>query len=142
MHIYSERMLLVFYGHNSALDEWMRKPHQAPDISADELDVQTVEFVQHFEEMLHGRGDPITGPDQDHIEMTAAGLPASRHRIQAAGLRPTDPVFILMDDPVATLLGHLAQVIELGFRVLIERGQTHVQGRTLHKGCSQVFRYV
>jgi hypothetical protein len=47
-----------------------------------------------------------------------------------------------MDDPVATLLGHLAQIIELGFRVLIEGGHTHVQGRTLHKGCSQVFRYI
>jgi hypothetical protein len=32
------------------------------------------------------------------------------------------------------LLGHLTKVIELGFGVLIERGDTHVEGRTLHRG--------
>ena len=44
---------------------------------ADELDAEPVHFVQHFEEMLDGPGDAIACPDQNHIELSAAGIGSS-----------------------------------------------------------------
>src|SRR5665213_3364439 len=41
---------------------------------ADELDVQPVQLVQDFEEVLNRPGDPVRSPDQDDIEATAAGI--------------------------------------------------------------------
>ena len=31
---------------------------------ADELDIGMIKFVEHFEEVAHGPGDPVRGPDQ------------------------------------------------------------------------------
>src|SRR6185437_1975249 len=35
------------------------------------FDAQTVELIQNFQEVLHRAGDPVRGPDQDHIEAAA-----------------------------------------------------------------------
>jgi hypothetical protein len=49
---------------------------------------------------------------------------------RASRFRTTDLVGVLVDDLEATLRGEAAQVVELGFGVLIHRRDTHVQGRT------------
>ena len=49
---------------------------------ADELDVEPVQLVEHFKEVLHRTGDPIRSPDQDHIELAAACIP---HQIAQSG---------------------------------------------------------
>ena len=40
----------------------------------DELDFETAQFVEDFEEMLYRTDDPIAGPDQDDIELAAAAI--------------------------------------------------------------------
>lgn len=46
---------------------------------ADELDVQPVQFIQHFQEVTHAPGQSIAGPDQHDIEVAAAGI--SQHPV-------------------------------------------------------------
>jgi len=46
---------------------------------ADELDVEPVELVQHFEEGPRRAGDAIGCPYEDHIEVPPASIPASSH---------------------------------------------------------------
>ena len=93
---------------------------------ADELDVEPDQFVQHLEEVLHRPGDPIRGPDQNDIEDSAAGIPHHRVEPRPAGLRPADRIGVLLGDLVAPLLSHLVEVIELGFGVLVEGGDSHI----------------
>ena len=64
----------------------------------DVLDVEPVEFVEHIEEVLHRPGHPVRCPDQDNIELAAAGI--GHHLIEArpAGLGAGDPVGVLVDD--------------------------------------------
>ena len=58
---------------------------------ADELDVEMVQLVKHFEEVFHRAGNPVRGPDQDHFEATAAGIlhaarpPRNHHGIRDGG---------------------------------------------------------
>ncbi len=75
---------------------------------------------------------PIECPDQDHIEAAAAGITHQLVESGAAGLRPGDPVNIFMDDFVAALGGHLAEVEELSLRVLIQAGDPKIQGGAFH----------
>ena len=87
---------------------------------ADELDVQPVQLIQDFEEVLDRPGDPIGGPDQDHIEPAAACIPHHVIQTGAARLRAADPVRVLFEDLIAALPGHLVEVVELGFRMLVQ----------------------
>src|ERR1035441_567736 len=41
---------------------------------ANELYGEPVQFVEHLEEVPHGSGDPVASPDQDNIELAAAGI--------------------------------------------------------------------
>src|ERR1035437_4770183 len=93
---------------------------------ADELSVQVAKLVQDLEEVLSGPGDPVTSPDQDDVEAAAAGIP--HHGIQAgpARLRAGDPVCELLDDLISALLGHLAEIEELGFRMLVDGADPHI----------------
>ena len=104
---------------------------------ADELDVDSVQLIEHFEEVFHRAGDPIRSPDQQDIEAAAAGI--AHHLIEPgppyAGA--AHPICILLDDLIAALLSHLAQVIELCFWMLIESGDTQVQGGALHGECEE-----
>ena len=99
---------------------------------ADELDVEPVQLVEYVEEVFDRTCDPIRGPDQDHIELTAASIP--HHGIQSwpTRLGAADGVGVFLRDPIAALLGHLPEIIELGFRMLIESRDSHVKGCTLH----------
>ena len=76
--------------------------------------------------MLHRPGDPVRSPDQDDIEPAAAGI--GHHLIESwpPGLRAGDLVCVLGDDLVATLAGHLPEIVELRFRVLIEGRHPHI----------------
>ena len=58
----------------------------------------------------------------------------AHHLIQtgAARLRAADPVRILFDDLIAALAGHLLEIVELGFRMLIDGRDPHVEGGPLH----------
>ena len=78
---------------------------------ADELDVEPVQLVEHFEEVLHRSGDPVRSPDQDDIEAAAAGV--GHHLVQSwpASFHAADLVGHLRDDLVAALRGHLAEVV-------------------------------
>ena len=101
-------------------------------LEADLLDLKPAEFVQDFEEVLHRPGDPVRCPDQDNIEPAAAGI--SHHLIEAwpAGLGAADPVGVLADNFVAALAGHLAEVVELRFRMLIEGRHPHIESGAFH----------
>ena len=99
---------------------------------ADELDVQPVQFVEHFEEVFDRAGDPIRGPDQDHVEASAAGI--AHQVIEAGPTRPCagNPVGVFMRDLVAALGGHLTQVEELGLGMLIQARDPHIKDGTFH----------
>ncbi len=101
-------------------------------LEADLLDLKPAELVQDFEEVLHRPGDPVRCPDQDNIEPAAAGI--SHHLIEAwpAGLGAADPVVVLVDNFVAALAGHLAEVVELRFRMLIESRHPHIESGAFH----------
>jgi hypothetical protein len=87
---------------------------------ADELDAEPVQFVQHFKEVLHRAGNPVRGPDQDHIEVAAAGVPHQVVEAGPPGLRAGDSVGVLMDDLEAALSGHLPEIKELGLGMLVD----------------------
>jgi hypothetical protein len=79
------------------------RPAQGPagvDLFAevDELDVEPDQFVQRLEEVLHRPGDPVTSPDQDDVELAAAGIPHHRVQSRPAGFRSADYVGVLLDD--------------------------------------------
>src|ERR1035441_4986683 len=98
----------------------------------DELDAYPVQVVEHIEEVTSGACDAIARPDQHDAEAAAAGV--SHHLIETRpfGLRATDPVSILIDDLEAALRSHLAQVIELRLRMLIDGAHSQVKGGALH----------
>ena len=87
---------------------------------ADELDVQPVQLIEDFEEVFRGPGDPVAGPDQYDVEPTAASIAHQLIQTGAARLRAADPVFVLFDDLIAALAGHLLEIEELGFGMLVE----------------------
>jgi len=93
---------------------------------ADELDVEAIELVQDLEEVPGRACDAITGPDQDDVELTAAGIPHQVAEPWSAGLHPADPVRVLVDDLITTLRGHLAQIVQLGLRVLVDAGDPRI----------------
>jgi len=99
---------------------------------ADELDVEPVQFIQDFQEVLGRPGDPVRSPDQDDIEPAAAGIPQQAIETGAARLRAADPVRILFDDLIAALAGHLLEIVELGFRMLVDSADPHIEGGPLH----------
>ena len=93
---------------------------------ADELDVELAQLVEHFEEVPGRAGDAIACPDKDHIEAAASGIPHQVIQTGPARLHATDPVGVLLRNFVAALSGHLAQVMELGLRALINGRDPHI----------------
>ena len=99
---------------------------------ADELYIDTLQFIEHFKEVLHRPGDPVRCPDQDHIEASAAGIAHQFVQPGAFGLRPGDPVCVFVDDLIAALGGHLAEIMKLCLRMLIDAGDPHIKDGTFH----------
>src|SRR5271163_2678317 len=100
---------------------------------AEELDVEPVQLIKYLEEVLHGPGNTIRSPDQDGLEAAAAGIAHHGIKTRPPGFGAADRVGILLDDLVAALLSHLAEVVELSLGVLVQGRHTHVQCGALHK---------
>lgn len=100
---------------------------------ADELDAEMVQLVEYFEIVTDRTGDAIAGPDHDDIELAAAGVGQQLIESWTPGLRAADFVRVFVDDLEAALLGELAQVIELGFGMLIDGTDSEVKRRSLHQ---------
>jgi len=99
----------------------------------DELNIQPVQFIEDFEEVFDRPGDSIGCPYQDHIESAATSI--VHHAIQtgAARFRAADPVRVLFDDLIAALPGHLMEVVELSFWMMIKGADPQVEGGALHE---------
>jgi hypothetical protein len=106
---------------------------------ADVLDVEAVEFVQHLEEVADGSCDPVRRPDEHHLEAAAARLPEEFVEAPPLGLGAEDPVRIFGDDLEAALASHRAEIVELGFGMLVESGYAQVECRSLHS-CTPICR--
>ena len=100
----------------------------------DELYIEMIEFVQHLQKVFHRSGQPVGGPNRDHIEAAAACI--GHHFIETGtpGFGAADAIGILVDDLVVALRGHLAKVKQLRFRVLVEGRNSQIQGGALHGG--------
>ena len=79
----------------------------------EELDLQPVQFIEHFEEVLHRPGDPVAGPDQNDIEPAAAGIAQQLVETRTFGLGAGDPVGVFLDDLEAALGSQLTQIVQL-----------------------------
>jgi hypothetical protein len=116
---------------NSADDDDDSPAQRAGRVDAlperDELYLQVVQLVEHGEKMARASSYPIIGPDQDYIEAAAASI--SHHGIESWSLclRSADPVCELCYYFVAALRSHLAQVVQLRFRVLINGRDPHIK---------------
>jgi hypothetical protein len=99
---------------------------------ADELDVEVVELVQHFEEVADGSGNPIRSPDQHNLETTAARIPKQVIEARAPSFGSGDPIGILANDLKTSLLGHRTKIVELCFGMLVDAGYTQIKGNSLH----------
>ena len=93
---------------------------------ADELDVEPVQLVEDLEEMPGGACDPIARPDQDGIEPAATGIPHQFIEAWPTCLGPGDSVCIFVDDFIAALGSHLAEIMKLGLGVLIDARDPHI----------------
>lgn len=99
---------------------------------ADELDVEVVELVQHFEEVSDGSGDPIRSPDQHNLETTAASIPKQVIEARTPSFGSGDPIGILANDLKTSLLGHRAEIVKLGFGVLVHAGYAQIKCDSFH----------
>ena len=72
---------------------------------ADELDVEMVQFVEYFEEVLDRASQAIAGPDHDHIEASAASVAHEVVETGPACLRTADAIGVLADDLETALRG-------------------------------------
>src|ERR1017187_8314171 len=99
---------------------------------ADELDADSVQFVQHFKKMASGTSDAITRPGHHHIELTTAGV--SHHCIEPwpFGLHAGDLVCVFLDDRIAALGSHLTQIEDLCLGILIVSRNPRVERGALH----------
>ncbi len=101
---------------------------------ADELDVEPAEFVSTSRKCRTDRAMRSEAQTRTTSKRPAAGV--AHHGVESRTLSfgSTDSVGILLDDLIATLLGHLAEVIELGLGVLIEGRDSHIEGGAFHRG--------
>ena len=91
-----------------------------------------VELIQHFEEVADGPGNPVRGPDQEHLEAAASRIPKQIIETRPASFRPGNPVGVLGNDLKTPLLGHRAEIIELSLRVLVDTGYAQIKGSSFH----------
>src|SRR5258707_10733167 len=99
---------------------------------ADELDVEMIEFVEHLEEVPDGSGDPVRGPDQEHLEAAAARIPKQIIETRSTSFSPGDPIGVLGNDLKTPLLGHRAEIVELCLRVLVHTGYAQIKCNSFH----------
>jgi len=97
-----------------------------------ELDAETIELVQHLEEVPHGSGYPVRGPHQDYLETAAAGIPQQIIETRPASLGPGDPVSVLANDLKTPLLGHRTKIMELGLGMLVHSRYAQIKSYSFH----------
>jgi len=99
---------------------------------ANELDLQMGEFIEHLEEVADRPCHAVERPDHHDIEPAATSVCQQLIEAGALCFRTADLVGVLVDDLEATLRGEAAQIVQLGFGVLIDSRHAHVKGRTFH----------
>ena len=126
--------------HDDGPAQWACGVELLPE--TDKLDMEMIEFVQHFEEVFYGSGQTVGGPNQDRIETVAARI--LHHLIETGtpGFSAADAIGVLVDDLVVALRGHLAKVKQLRFRVLIEGRNSQIQGGALHGRSEMIVSHI
>src|SRR5437879_2857488 len=71
---------------------------------------------------------PVAAPDDQHLELALAGVAHQPVQAGAGGAGARDPVLVDTGDLQSALRGHLAQVMQLGLGMLIQGGNSQVQG--------------
>lgn len=99
---------------------------------ADELDAEAIHLVEDFEQVPRRPGDTIATPDQQDVEAAAAGILHELIETRPAGLHTGDLVRVLLEDSVATLSCHLAEIAHLAQRALIVRAYPRIDGSAFH----------
>ena len=105
---------------------------------ADELDLQVVELIEHLRGKWRTDGrsrSEAQTPGQD-LEAAAAGIPKQFIETRPTRLRSGDPVDVLADDLETTLLGHRAEIVQLGLRMLVDGRDPHINSRSFHSSSS------
>jgi hypothetical protein len=99
---------------------------------ADELDLQVIEFVEYFEEVADGAGEPVRRPYQHDVKPAAARIPHQFIETRALGLGPADLVGVLADDLIPALAGQLLEIMQLAFGMLIDGRYPHIKDGARH----------
>ena len=127
---------VTFQFRNGADNHYHRPTQRAAGIDllpeTDELDVEMIQLIQHLKEVFYRSGQPIAGPDQDHVETAAAGIGHHLIETRAPGFGSADLVYILLDDLIVSLRGHLLEIVQLRLGMLIQGGDSQVEGGALH----------
>ncbi len=129
---------VAFQFSNGADNRYDRPTQRAAGIDllaeADKLDVEMIQFIQHFEEVFYRPGQPIGGPNQDHVETAAAGVGHHFVKTRAPGFGTADPICILRNDLIVALNHHLLEIVQLRLGMLIQGGDSQIEGGALHGG--------
>ena len=96
---------------------------------ADELDAEMVQFIEHIEIVLYRPGDPVRGPDQHDVELTAASFAHQLIESWPLGLGAADAIRVLGDDLIAALGSHLAKVVAAASRDADRQSRLSYRGR-------------
>jgi len=93
---------------------------------ADEFDIEVIQFVENFEKMPDRTGHPIKSPDKHNIETVSPSIGHQFIKPRPFRFRTGNLIAVFGEYLVSPQPGHLAQVIQLGFSVLIRRRYTGV----------------
>lgn len=93
--------------------------------------------------MPGGPGDPVAGPDQYDVEAAAAGVGHQLIESWPAGFGPAELIPVLLHDLQAALTGHLPEIEELRFKVLVDGADPDINRGPFHnRQDSTYLRYV
>jgi hypothetical protein len=128
------RSALPQRGHDAEQQLALRGGGVRPLVVADEVDAQALKLGERVDQLAQGAGEAVVAPDQEHVELPAAGgleHGAVLGAIVAGAARVVD---VLAFDREAPALGILAQLPELRLRVLppVDRRYPRVDGGALH----------
>jgi len=86
---------------------------------ADELDAKMIQFIEHLEKVPDASCYTVESHDQNDIEFSASSIGHRRIESWPFRFRAGNHVVVFMHDFKAALFGHLAQIVKLGFRMLV-----------------------
>ena len=88
---------------------------------AHELDSKMIQLVEHFQKVARIWSDSVERSHEHNIKAASPSISHQRIQARASGLRTGNHVAVFMDDFVAALFGHLAQIVKLCLGVLVSR---------------------